>query len=44
MYEPFHNIVSNVSETVLAHEKKLERPVIGVMPAYFPMEFVRLSE
>jgi bcr-type benzoyl-CoA reductase subunit C len=40
MYEPFHNIVSNVSETVLAHEKKLERPVIGVMPAYFPMELI----
>ncbi len=40
MYEPFHKVVQNVSQTVLAHEKKLERPVIGVMPAYFPMELI----
>ena len=40
MYEPFHEVLSNVSNTVLAHEKKLERPVIGVMPAYFPMELI----
>ena len=40
MYEPFHDVVTNVSKTVLAHEKKLERPVIGVMPAYFPLELV----
>ena len=40
MYEPFHEVVTNVSQTVLAHEKKLERPVIGVMPAYFPMELI----
>jgi bcr-type benzoyl-CoA reductase subunit C len=40
MYEPFHKVVTNVRETVLAHEKNLERPVIGVMPAYFPMELI----
>jgi bcr-type benzoyl-CoA reductase subunit C len=40
MYEPFHSVVSNVAQTVSAHEKKLGRPVIGVMPAYFPMELI----
>jgi bcr-type benzoyl-CoA reductase subunit C len=40
MYEPFHKVVTNISKTVLEHEKKLDRPVIGVMPAYFPMELI----
>ena len=40
MYEPFHEVVANVSKTVLEYEKKLDRPVIGVMPAYFPMELI----
>jgi bcr-type benzoyl-CoA reductase subunit C len=40
MFEPFHEVVANVSKTVLAHEAQLGRPVIGVMPAYFPMELI----
>ena len=40
MFQPFHDVVSNVSETILHHEKRLGRPVIGVMPAYFPMELI----
>lgn len=40
MFEPFHDVVSNVSRTVSENEKKLGRPVIGVMPAYFPMELI----
>jgi bcr-type benzoyl-CoA reductase subunit C len=40
MFEPFQAVVANVSKTVLAHEKKSGRPVIGVMPAYFPMELI----
>ncbi len=40
MFQPFHNVVSNVSETILEQTKKLNRPVIGVMPAYFPMELI----
>jgi bcr-type benzoyl-CoA reductase subunit C len=40
MFEPFHEIVDNVSSTVKKHEADSGRPVIGVMPAYFPMELV----
>ncbi len=40
MFKPFHDVVSNVSETISIHEKDLGRPVIGVMPAYFPMEII----
>lgn len=40
MFEPFHGVVSNVSKTISMHERELDRPVIGVMPAYFPMEVI----
>jgi bcr-type benzoyl-CoA reductase subunit C len=40
MFGPFHEIVNNVSRTILRNEKALGRPVIGVMPAYFPLELI----
>ena len=40
MFRPFHEIVNNVSRTVIRNEAELGRPVIGVMPAYFPMELI----
>jgi bcr-type benzoyl-CoA reductase subunit C len=40
MFKPFYDVVTNVSKTVLEHEQNLQRPVIGVMPAYFPMELI----
>jgi bcr-type benzoyl-CoA reductase subunit C len=40
MFQPFHEIVNNVSGTILKYEKELGRPVIGVMPAYFPLELI----
>lgn len=40
MFRPFHEIVDNVSQTILNHQKALGRPVIGVMPAYFPLELI----
>ncbi len=40
MFETFHEVVSNVSKTILTYEKELDRPVIGVMPAYFPLELI----
>jgi bcr-type benzoyl-CoA reductase subunit C len=40
MFRPFHEIVNNVSRTIISNEKELGRPVIGVMPAYFPMELI----
>jgi bcr-type benzoyl-CoA reductase subunit C len=43
MFEPFHEIINNVSSTITHYEKELERPVIGVMPAYFPMELAEAA-
>jgi benzoyl-CoA reductase subunit C len=43
MFEPFHAVVTNVSKTISAYEKSLGRPVIGVMPAYFPMELIHAA-
>jgi bcr-type benzoyl-CoA reductase subunit C len=43
MFEPFHEVVSNVSKTILTYEKELGRPVIGVLPAYFPMELIEAA-
>ncbi len=43
MFELFHEVVNNVSQTILKYEKELDRPVIGVMPAYFPMELIEAA-
>lgn len=40
MFEPFYEVITNVTRTILKHEKELGRPVIGVMPAYFPLELI----
>src|SRR5210317_1371471 len=40
MFKPFHDVVNNVSKTIGKYETELNRPVIGVMPAYFPMELI----
>lgn len=40
MFQPFHEVITNVSDTVLKYGKEQGRPVIGVMPAYFPMELI----
>ena len=40
MFQPFHEIINNVAGTILKYEKELGRPVIGVMPAYFPLELI----
>jgi bcr-type benzoyl-CoA reductase subunit C len=43
MFEAFHEIVNNVSKTIEKYEAELGRPVIGVMPAYFPMELIEAA-
>ena len=43
MFEPFHEIVTNVSKTIQKYEAELDRPVIGVMPAYFPLELIEAA-
>jgi bcr-type benzoyl-CoA reductase subunit C len=43
MFEPFHQVVSNVSATIRKHAQELNRPIIGVMPAYFPLELIHAA-
>jgi bcr-type benzoyl-CoA reductase subunit C len=43
MFESFHAVVSDVAGSVRKHEKEMDRPVIGVMPAYFPMELIEAA-
>ncbi|MBT8367854.1 MAG: 2-hydroxyacyl-CoA dehydratase family protein [Deltaproteobacteria bacterium] len=43
MFRPFHEVVTNVPGTVQKYEKELSRPVIGVMPAYFPLELIEAA-
>jgi (R)-2-hydroxyisocaproyl-CoA dehydratase beta subunit len=40
MYSAFHSVTKNASDVVREHQRILDRPVIGVMPAYFPMELI----
>jgi bcr-type benzoyl-CoA reductase subunit C len=43
MFDPFHDVVTNVSKTIGKYEAELDRPVIGVMPAYFPLELIEAA-
>jgi bcr-type benzoyl-CoA reductase subunit C len=43
VFSVFHDVVNNVPQTVLQYEKELDRPVIGVMPAYFPIELIEAA-
>ncbi len=43
MFKKFHEVVNNVSQTIQKYEAELDRPVIGVMPAYFPMELIEAA-
>ena len=40
MFDRFHQITGRVPHTVRHFEKESGRPVIGVMPAYFPLELI----
>lgn len=40
MFDEFHHVITHVSGTIRQYEKQTGKPVIGVMPAYFPMELV----
>ena len=40
MFEEFHDTIENVSATINRYAAEQNRPVIGVMPAYFPMELI----
>ncbi len=43
MFAPFHEVLADVSGTVRRHAAASGRPVIGVLPAYFPMELIEAA-
>lgn len=43
MFTLFHEVVGNVSRTVRQYKESLSCPVIGVLPAYFPMELIEAA-
>jgi len=43
MFAPFHDVINNVAGTITAFAEARQRPVIGVMPAYFPMELIEAA-
>jgi bcr-type benzoyl-CoA reductase subunit C len=43
VFHSFYEVVNNVSKTIEMYEAELDRPVIGVMPAYFPMELIEAA-
>jgi bcr-type benzoyl-CoA reductase subunit C len=43
MFEPFQSVVDNIGQTVRTFKQELGRPVIGVMPAYFPLELIEAA-
>lgn len=43
MFTAFHEAIGDVSGTIRKHQDRLGRPVIGVMPAYFPLELIHAA-
>ena len=43
MFAAFHEAISDPFVTVRTYRDRLERPVIGVMPAYFPLELIHAA-
>ena len=40
MFTPFISVLSDIDGTIRKYAEKMDRPVIGVMPAYFPLELI----
>lgn len=43
MFAPFHEVLADVAGTVRRHAQATGRPVIGVLPAYFPLELIEAA-
>lgn len=43
MFSPFISVLSDIDGTIREHAEKTGRPVIGVMPAYFPLELIHAA-
>jgi bcr-type benzoyl-CoA reductase subunit C len=43
MFAPFYAAIADIPATIRRHRDRLERPVIGVLPAYFPLELIHAA-
>ena len=43
MFNAFHEAIADISGTIRKHQERCGRPVIGVMPAYFPLELIHAA-
>lgn len=43
VFAPFYAAIADVSATIRTHRDRLRRPVIGVLPAYFPLELIHAA-
>lgn len=43
VFAPFHAAIADISATIRRHRDRLGRPVIGVLPAYFPLELIHAA-
>lgn len=43
MFTAFHEAIADISGTIGKHRDRSGRPVIGVMPAYFPLELIHAA-
>jgi len=43
VFAPFYAAIADISATIRRHRDRLGRPVIGVLPAYFPLELIHAA-
>jgi bcr-type benzoyl-CoA reductase subunit C len=43
MFAPFRETIADISAAIRKHRDRLARPVIGVLPAYFPLEVIHAA-
>jgi benzoyl-CoA reductase subunit C len=43
LFEPFHAVLADIGGSIRRHAQNSGRPVIGVMPAYFPLELAHAA-
>jgi bcr-type benzoyl-CoA reductase subunit C len=44
VFAPFYAAIADISATIRRHRDRLGRPVIGVLPAYFPLELIHAAD
>jgi bcr-type benzoyl-CoA reductase subunit C len=43
MFAPFHETIADIPAAIRKHRDRLGRPVVGVLPAYFPLELIHAA-